>query len=139
MSAHNGEQKVVLIDPTTMLPYAAGSPFDPASIAALGSLDDKTPAISGKETVAKSQTDQVLGDAGAAGDYLARLLIQPETIAPGSVVLKDGATVIYTYPGSAGYDAGLVPFYVEVGAVATTRWGVTTGDHVNVVAFGTFT
>src|SRR5205809_274399 len=47
------------------------------------------------ETVAASQTDQVLGATGATGDYLSHLVIQPATTGAGTVTVKDGTTVIF--------------------------------------------
>src|SRR5688572_736482 len=53
---------------------------------------DMPPLRSGieNETVAASQTDQVLGATGGAGDYLTGLLIVPATTSPGAVSIKDG-------------------------------------------------
>ena len=46
------------------------------------------------ETVAASQTAQVLGGSGAAGDYLHRLIVTVNTAATSTVTLTDGVTAI---------------------------------------------
>jgi outer membrane murein-binding lipoprotein Lpp len=92
------------------------------------------------ETVAASQTDQVLGATGATGDRLSGLLIQPGTTSPGTVVLKDGSTTIYTFPGGASSVATLIPFTVPVGLKSVSgAWKVTTGANVTVIGIGDFT
>jgi hypothetical protein len=94
------------------------------------------------ETVAASQTAQVLGATGAVGDYLAGVLIIPATTAAGTVSIKDGngsdVNVFVT-----GTLADLTPIYVSLGirAVNATApgWKVTTGANVSVLATGNFT
>lgn len=49
------------------------------------------------ETVAASQTDQVLGATGAAGDFIHSIVVDSAT---GTVVLKDDTTAILTIPAS---------------------------------------
>lgn len=94
------------------------------------------------ETVAASQTDQMLGGSGAKGDILERLIIVPATTAPGVVQIKDGdgsAITVYT-GGTVGAD--LTPIVVDVHAICTAAttpgWKVTTGANVSVVAIGRF-
>jgi hypothetical protein len=48
------------------------------------------------ETVAASQTNQVLGGTGATGDYLNGVIIIPATTSPGAVSIKDGANAAIT-------------------------------------------
>lgn len=97
------------------------------------------------ETVAASQTDQVLGATGAAGDYLEGLLITPGVAAAGAVSLKDGngSSIPIFAGGAVTALPSLVPFYVPIGAKAlnatTPGWKVTTGTNVTVVGFGNFT
>lgn len=93
------------------------------------------------ETVAASQTDQVLGATGAAGDYLSGLLIVPATTSPGAVSLKDGAGAAITiFTGGASSVASLVPFFATILAKSTGgAWSVTTGANVSVIATGNFT
>jgi hypothetical protein len=94
------------------------------------------------ETVAASQTDQILGATGAVGDYLAGLLITPTTTAAGSVSLKDGnGSSIAIF--NTGTLSNLVPFYVPLGMITvnatTPGWKVTTGTNVTVIGIGNFT
>lgn len=108
-------------------------------------VDDDEPALvdpasTGYETVAASQTDQVLGTAGAAGDLLVGIIIQPSTTAPGAVVVKDNATTIYTWPGSATYPSHLAPLLVPFNLRSVSgAWKITTGANETVLAAGAFT
>lgn len=93
------------------------------------------------ETVAASQTDQALGATGAAGDYLAGILIVPATTSPGAVSIKDGAgSAITIFTGGASSVADLKPFFVPLGMrSATGAWKVTTGANVSAIGAGNFT
>jgi len=91
------------------------------------------------ESVVASQTDQILGGAGAVGDRLNFITIQPATTSPGVVTVKDGATTIYTFPGGASSVGSLVPFTVVIDGTAATRFTITTGANVSVRAVGDFT
>lgn len=92
------------------------------------------------KTVAASASEEPLGATGNRGDHLVHLIIQPSTIAPGSVVLKDGETTVYTYPGSADYPVGLPPFHVLLDLDSISgAWNITTGANVSVLASGDFT
>ena len=94
------------------------------------------------ETVAASQTDQVLGATGATGDYLEGLLIVPATTAAGAVSIKDGAGSAITVFTGAAVTAllTLIPFYIPIGAKsAAGAWKVTTAGNVSVIAIGRFT
>lgn len=89
------------------------------------------------ETVAASQTDQVLGTAGAAGDFLARLVLNVVTVGTADVTITDGATAIVIQTGGAGLAAGVR--VVELGLRAKTGpWKITTGAGVTVIAVGQF-
>ncbi len=96
-----------------------------------GALDDY-------ETVAASQTDQVLGDLGAAGDYLSHIIIQPATTGAGTVTVKDGTTVIYTFTTGTLSDlrSVVIPFGLASGSGS---WKITTGANVSVLCIGDFT
>ena len=59
------------------------------------------------ETVAASQTGQVLGGAGAKGDYIHRLIISNVTVASASVTIIDGVTSIVIQTGGATLVAGV--------------------------------
>ena len=94
------------------------------------------------ETVAASQTDQILGATGAVTDWLARLIITVNTAATAAVSIKDGnGSSIAILPNSPGGGVGV--YVVECGMKAvnatTPGWKVTTGAGSTVVGVGSFT
>ena len=93
------------------------------------------------ETIAASQTDQVMGGAGAAGDYFSGVLIVPGTTSPGAVSIKDGSgSTITIFTGGTSSVASLVPFFVPIGASSGSGgWKVTTGANVSAIGVGKFT
>ena len=92
------------------------------------------------ETVAASQTAQVLGATGALGDYLAEILVIPATTSPGNVIILDNATSITVFTGGASSVSNLVPFSIPLGIVSVSgAWKVTTGANVSVIGIGSFT
>lgn len=94
------------------------------------------------ETIAASQTDQVMGATGATGDYLAGILIVPGTAAAGIVQIKDGAGSAISIFAGGGVTAltTLVPFFVPLGVQsAAGAWKVTTGANVTAIGVGNFT
>ncbi len=93
------------------------------------------------ETVAASQTDQVLGTAGAVGDLLQKMLVTPATTSPGAISIKDGGgSSITIFAGGASSVSNLQPFTIELELVsAAGAWKVTTGTNVSLVATGSFT
>lgn len=93
------------------------------------------------ETVAASQSDQVLGATGAVGDYLDTLVIVPANLNPGVVQIKDGAgSAVTVFAGGTGSVNELRPIVVRLGSTATgAGWKVTTGADVSVIATGKFT
>lgn len=93
------------------------------------------------ETIAASQTDQVLGVTGGVGDYLERLIIVPATTSPGAVQIQDGSgTEITIFTGGATSVSNLTPIPIEFNTVSTGgAWKVTTGANVSVLASGRFT
>ena len=87
------------------------------------------------ETVAASQTAQVLGGTGAKGDFLARLVVNVTTAATSTVTLIDDATSIVVVPANTP----IGPHIVEIGARAKDGpWRITTAAGVSVVAVGQF-
>ena len=88
------------------------------------------------ETVAASQTAQVLGVTGGVGDTLQRLIITVGTALTGTVALLDGAT-------SYAITAASTPigvYQIEIGAVSVNgAWKITTGAGATVMAVGNFT
>ena len=87
------------------------------------------------ETVAASQTAQVLGTAGAAGDYLHRIVVTVTAAATSTVSLIDGSTTILTVP--ANTVVGTYSLEINT-AAATGPWKVTTGAGATVLAVGLF-
>ena len=87
------------------------------------------------ETVAASQSNQVLGPNGNAGDYLERLVVS-FTTTTNSLTIEDGATTLITITNAATVG----PHVIEVGAFATHAdgWKVSTGANTAVIAVGKF-
>lgn len=123
---------------------------DPA-VAKLGTIDTDTGNIdtkfgtlnaaikAGYETVAASQTAQVLGASGASGDYIAGILVVPATTSPGNVLLLDNATSITVFAGGADSVLTLHPFFIPLGMVsASGAWKITTGSNVSCIGIGVF-
>lgn len=92
------------------------------------------------ETVAASQTDQVMGGTGGVGDYLSHILVVPATTSPGVVQIKDGAgSAITVFTGGAVSVASLVPFTIQVQAYSLAgSWKLTTGTNVSLLVVGDF-
>lgn len=89
------------------------------------------------ETVAASQTAQVLGLVGNKGDLLERLIIIPATTSPGLVTILDGSTSI---PIMVAGTTTIAPIVVELNMYSVSgAWSVTTGTNVSVIAVGKFT
>lgn len=88
------------------------------------------------EAVAISQTDQVLGVTGGAGDVLDKLVISVATSLTGTVSIKDGSgsAIVIT---AANTPIGV--YSVNIGARSTGgAWKVTTGAGATVLAIGKF-
>lgn len=105
------------------------------------SLETMAKEVAGNyEAVAASQTDQVIGSTGAAGDFLSHIMIVPTTTSPGAVSIKDGAgSSITVFTGGVLSVTDLRPFVVTLKINAATAWKVTTGANVSVIAVGKFT
>lgn len=87
------------------------------------------------ETVAASQTAQVLGTAGATGDYIHRLIVTVATAATGTVALLDNSTSI---PITAA-NTPIGVYVVDLGMrSASGAWKLTTGAGATVIAVGKF-
>jgi|GEM_PF-916838 len=93
------------------------------------------------ETVAASQTDQVMGATGAAGDDLDFLLVVPASTSPGAVSIKDGSgSAITVFAGGGTSLSNLVPFPIPINLRSIAgAWKVTTGAGLSVIAVGNFT
>lgn len=88
------------------------------------------------EAVAASQTDQVMGATGAAGDVLERLIVSVATSATGTCSIKDGGGSAITIT-AANTPIGV--YSILVGARSTAgAWKVTTGAGATVLAVGRF-
>jgi hypothetical protein len=90
------------------------------------------------EHVAVSQTNQVLGGTGAAGDYIHRLVCTVTTAATAQVQIKDGSGASHTVlPNSPG--GGVGNYNIEMNVVSRNgAWQVSTGAGVEVLAIGVF-
>jgi len=87
------------------------------------------------ETVAASQTAQVLGGTGAIGDYLHRLIITDVTGSTGTVTILDGSTSIPVMTSNSGTGV----YNIECNMRSKTGpWKVTTGAGATVIAVGIF-
>lgn len=92
------------------------------------------------ETVAASQTAQVIGATGAAGDVIDTVTIIPATTSPGVVTLLDGATSIPLFVGGATSVSNLAPFTIFLNMKSVSgAWKITTGANVSCIAVGNFT
>lgn len=135
-----GTGKPILTDANGALVLSSDSslPSGAATDAAIAAIQT---TYSEFETVAASQTDQMLGATGAAGDRLAGLLVIPATTSPGAVSIEYGATNISVFAGGAGSVTSLIPFFVPLMNIAAPSggWEITTGADVSVIAFGNFT
>jgi len=87
------------------------------------------------ETVAASQTAQVLGQSGAVGDTIIRLIITVNTALTSTVTIIDGSTSIALMPATT-----IVGIYsIDLGVQSVSGpWKVTTGAGATVVAVGNF-
>jgi len=91
------------------------------------------------ETVAASQTGQVLGGVGARGDYISHVLVVPASTSPGAVTLIDNATSITIFAGGASSLTNLAPFPIPLDLFSRSgAFSITTGANVSVIAVGTF-
>lgn len=94
------------------------------------------------ETVAASQTDQLLGnwtaatDSAGIGSFLKGLLVVPATVGAGSISISDGGgTGISVFV--SGTLSSTAPFFIPILAESRVGpWSVTTGANVSVVATG---
>lgn len=90
------------------------------------------------QAVAASATDQVLGDTGAAGDYLYAITFTVTAVgAGGAASIKDGAgAAVPIIPASAPIGVYNIAFKARSTSGA---WKVTTGADVTAFARGIFT
>lgn len=143
----DGNLKVALVAGSQDLADAAAdlAAATPGLVTAASDLSDAANALgagSSYETVAASQTDQVMGT-GAVGDRLDAVLIIPTSLSPGAVSIEDGSTNTEIFAGGTGSVSSLVPFLVPMGTNGIVSvsggWEITTGANVRAVGFGRFT
>lgn len=92
------------------------------------------------ETVAASQTDQVMGGAGGKSDVVNHILAIPASTSPGAITLTDGDTAITVFAGGASSVTSLIPFSIPLFLrSATGPWKITTGADISCVVVGDFT
>lgn len=131
----------------TVIDWTSGTAGTPAGgVASVQGVAGMTPVSitpSGRayETVAASQTAQVMGGSGATGDVFDGLLVIPATTSPGNVLILDNATSITVFTGGATSVSNLVPFWINLNSLASVSgaWKVTTGANVSVIGVGKFT
>ena len=90
------------------------------------------------ETVGPSQTDQVLGATGAAGDLLHALHIVSINNVTCIVKIKDGAGSDITVQTNAPTDKNPRLVLLDIVSISGA-WKVSTGSGVSVIAIGRFT
>lgn len=91
------------------------------------------------ETVAVSQTAQVLGATGAIGDRIKKLIITVSTAASSTVSLLDGATSTSLMAATTAIGTYTVDFGEDGIVSAEGAWKITTGAGASVIAVGNFT
>jgi hypothetical protein len=140
--ASGGIQNVALVDENGE--YLGNPSADqlPAALGPGGGLKLE-PAPGDYETVAASQTDQMLGATGAVGDRLDALLVIPATLDPGAISIEQGSTNTVVFTGGTGSVTSLQPFLIVFGTcgivAAGAGWEISTGVNVSCLAFGQFT
>lgn len=92
------------------------------------------------ETVAASQTDQVLGASGAQGDLLERVIVTVATSATGTCSIKDasGGSAIPLTAANTPIGVYVVELGIRAQTAANGGWRVTTGAGATAVAVGKF-
>lgn len=104
-----------------------------------GPVVEAYPGGSSYETVAASQTTQVMGTTGAVGDYLDSVVIVVSTAATAQVQIKDGAnTAITIFPNTPGQGVGTYVIPLGLWSVAGA-WQITTGAGAAAIGIGNFT
>lgn len=89
------------------------------------------------ETVAASQTGQVLGTAGAKGDIIQRIVVNVITAASATLTIIDGSTSIVVATGGATVIPG--SYSLELGVASQTgAWSITTGAGCTALCIGIF-
>lgn len=87
------------------------------------------------ETVAASQTAQVLGATGGQGDYIDSVIVTVATSATGTVALLDGSTSIPLTAANTPIGVYTIPLGIRS---TTGPWKITTGAGATVIGIGDF-
>lgn len=87
------------------------------------------------ETVAASQTEQVLGATGGQGDYIDSVIVTVATSATGTVALLDGSTSIPLTAANTPIGVYTIPLGIRS---TTGPWKITTGAGATVIGIGDF-
>lgn len=96
-------------------------------------------AYDGYETVAASQTAQVIGGSGSIKDVISHIVVVPASTSPGAITLIDGSTSITVFAGGTSSLTSLAPFTLFLNMKAQTGpWKLTTGANVSCIAVGDF-
>lgn len=159
-TVHYAQQLICdYVTPSQCANVSAGGAISTADAAVLAAVNSPIPAQTGignvnigavqsagsfYETVAASQTGQVLGATGGTGDYLSHCVIYPTSTTPGVVTVFDNTnaagTNVIAFPGGASSVTNLAPIAIPVGAISTSgAWKVTTGANLVVTCYGKFT
>lgn len=101
---------------------------------------DQAPHTHSYETVAASQTDQILGGTGAVGDYLERLICTVSAAATSTVEIQDGDGAAIPLL-AANTPIGVYPVEIRARCRNATLpgWKITTGAGVTAIGIGQFT
>lgn len=92
------------------------------------------------ETVAASQTDQILGAVGAVGDLLEAVIISVGTSATGTCSIKDGnGSAIPLTPANTPIGVYVIPMRSRARNATTPGWSITTGAGATAIGVGQFT
>lgn len=99
-----------------------------------------TPYRTDYETVAASQTDQIMGPTGAVGDVLERVIVSVNTAATGACSIKDGdGAAIPLTVATTPVGVYSVPIGARAKNPTTPGWKITTGAGVTALGVGRFT
>jgi hypothetical protein len=120
---------------STFAAYAASQIFPAPGV--IADAVAAYPATIDYETVAASQTAQVMGATGAAGDYLDHCTIIVATAATAATSILDNATVIVAFANSPGGGIGVYDIPIRAKSVSGA-WKITTGAGASVVCTGDF-
>lgn len=104
------------------------------------SLQGYAPSVNGPyeyETVAASQTDQVMGATGAANDYLESIIVSVNTAATGTCSVKDGGGAAIPLT-AANTPVSCYQFWFGT-LSASGAWKITTGAGATAIGIGKFT